>query len=69
MVAKVVAVWAKVYAMEVNMEVVQADGVYVGTLSLLTGQRSTMKPALLLRRHSEEAQSAGYIEGLFSLYP
>lgn len=56
-----VVVWEKVYAVEVKMEVVWADGVFVRTLALLTGQCFAVKPMLLLRRHSEEAKSAGYI--------
>jgi len=49
-------VWVKVYDVEVKMEVVWADGVFVGTLALLTKQHSTTKRVLLLRCHSEEAQ-------------
>jgi len=37
MLVEVVAVWAKVYATEVKMEVVWEDGVFAGTLALLTG--------------------------------
>jgi len=44
--------------MEVKMEV---DGVFVGTLALLTRQCYVTKPVLILHHHSEEAQSAGYI--------
>ena len=62
MVAVVVEVFTKVYAVEVKVEVVWEDGVFIKTLALLTRQRSTMKPVLLLRRHSEEAQSVGYIQ-------
>lgn len=69
MVAEVVAMWVKVYVVEVKMEVVWADGVFVGTLALLTRQHSMVKHVLLLRRHSEEAQSVGYIQNLFSHYP
>jgi len=60
-----VAVWAKVY----DVEVVWVNGVFAGTVVLLTGQRYAVKPVLLLRCYSEEAQSTGYIYGIFSLYP
>lgn len=60
--------WAKGYVVEVKMEVAWEDGVFAGTLALLAGQRSMEKPMLLLRRHSEEAQSVGYIQDLFSSY-
>ena len=43
--------------------------VFVGTLALLTRQHSVENPVLLLHRHSEEAQSTGYIQVLFHFYP
>ena len=64
---EVVAVWAKVYAMEVKTKVAWADEVFAGTFTLLTRQRSVVNPVLLLRRHSEEAQSVGYIQDPFLL--
>ena len=64
-----VAVWEKVYVVEVKMEVVWVDVVFTGTLALLIGQRSVDKPMLLLHRHSEEAQSPSYIKVLFPFYP
>lgn len=60
--------WAKVYAVEVKMEVVWVDVVFMGTLALLTKQRSAEIPVMLLRRHSEGAQSSGYIQVLFPFY-
>ena len=36
MVAKVVVVWVKVYVVEVKMEVVWVDGVFMGTLFLIS---------------------------------
>ena len=61
MVAEVVVVWTEVYVVEVKMEVVWVDGLFAGTLALLTGQHSVVKPVLLLHHHSEEVQSTGYI--------
>ena len=61
--------WAKVYVVEVKVEVVWVGEVFVETLALLTTQRSVVKTVLLLRRHSEEVQLVGYIHGLPSLYP
>ena len=61
--------WVKGYAVEVKVEVVWMDEVFAKTLTLLTGQFFVVRPVLLPRRHSEEVQSTGYIQGLFSLYP
>lgn len=49
-----VAVWAKVYAVEVNAEVGWEDGVFTGTLVLLTKQRSMVKLVMFPRCNSEE---------------
>ena len=46
------AVWAKVYVMEVNVEVVWMDEVFVENPALSTGQRSAVKPVLFPRHHS-----------------
>ena len=62
-------VQVKLEAMVVNMEVVWAKVVFMGILALLTGQCSAEKRVLLLCRHSDEAQSVGYIQDLFSFYP
>ena len=59
--AEVVPVWAKVYAVEVNAEVGWVDGVFMGTLVLLTEQHSAVKPVMFPCRHSEEVRSTGYI--------
>ena len=56
-----VAMWAKMYAMEVIADVGWVDGVFVGTLALSTEQSFVEKPVLLPHRHSEEVQSVGYI--------
>jgi len=69
MVVEVVAVWEKVYAVVVKMEMVWVDGVFTGTLALLTKQRFVDKPMLLFCHHSEEAQSVGYIQVLLHFYP
>ena len=57
---EVVAVWVKIYAVEVKEEVVWMDELFVETLVLLTGKCFDVKPMLLLHRHSKEAQSMCY---------
>jgi len=68
-VVEVLAVWAEVYVVEANVEVVWVDGVFLVTLTLLIRQCFAVKPMLLICHHSKEAQLVGYIQGLFSLYP
>ena len=62
-------VWEKVYVVEVKVEVVWTDEVFLATLALLTRQCSTVNLVLLPCCHSMEAQSTSYIQGMFSLYP
>ena len=69
MVVEVLVVWAKVYALKAKVEVVWPEGVFMETLALLTRQRSAIRLVLLPHHHSEEAQSVGYIQSLFYLYP
>ena len=59
--AVMVAVWLKVYVVEVKVEVVWTNGVSVENPALSTGHSSAMKPMLLPRRHLKEVQSMDYI--------
>lgn len=61
------AVWAKVYAMEVKVEVEWVDDVSMENLVLSAGPHSTVRLVPLLCRHSKEVQSTGYIKDLSSL--
>ena len=56
-----VAVWAKVYAMEVKVEVAWADEVFVKNLTLSTIHRFVLRPVQLPRLFLKEVLSMGYI--------
>ena len=60
--------WVKLYVVEVKEKVVWMDDLFAKALALLTRKCSMVK-LVLLHRHSEEVQSTGYIQDLFSLYP
>lgn len=61
MVAEVAVVWGKVYAVEVKMEGVWVDGVFMRTLVSSVEDHSIEKPVFLPHCHLEEVQSASYI--------
>ena len=54
MVTEVVVMWVKVYVVEVNVELGWVDGIFVGTIVLLTEQFSMVKHVLFPHRHSKE---------------
>lgn len=67
MMTVVEAVWAKLYAMEVKVEVEWMDDEFVENPILSVVQHSAVKPVPFPRHHSKEAQPMGYIQDLFSL--
>lgn len=61
MVTEVAEVQVMAYIVDVKMEVVWVDELFVGTLTLSMEQCSMEMPMLLPYRHSEGVQLVGYI--------
>jgi len=67
MTVEVVAVWVKVYVVEVKVEVVWVDEVFTENPTLSTVQRFLVRLVPLPCRHLKEVLSICYIQDLFFL--